>query len=95
MPKDKTPTKETEQPTDERQHLPVLPIRDIVVFPHMVVPLIVVRDRSVRALQESKQLRRPILLLTQRDAQVEEPTEDDLHAVGTIARCLQLLELPD
>ncbi|MGD8239846.1 MAG: LON peptidase substrate-binding domain-containing protein, partial [Armatimonadota bacterium] len=75
--------------------LPVLPVRDLVVFPHMVVPLIVVRDRSVRALTEAKQAGSDILLVTQRDAQVQEPTMDDLYTLGAVGRILQMLELPD
>jgi ATP-dependent Lon protease len=95
MPKPKAEPEKDVAEGEVGQHLPVLPIRDIVVFPHMVVPLIVVRDRSIRALHEGKLRRRAILLLTQRDAQVEEPSPPELHEVGTIARCLQLLELPD
>jgi ATP-dependent Lon protease len=75
--------------------LPVLPVRDLVVFPHMVVPLIVVRDRSVRALTEAKQTGSDILLVTQRDAQIQDPTLQDLYALGTVSRILQMLELPD
>ncbi len=75
--------------------LPVLPIRDTVVFPSMVVPLIVVRERSVRALHRAKLHGRMILLITQRDGQVEDPGPAELHEVGTVARSLQMLELPD
>ncbi len=75
--------------------LPVLPVRDLVVFPHMVVPLIVVRDRSVRALNEAKQTGSDILLVTQRDAQIQDPRAEELYSLGTVARVLQMLELPD
>ena len=75
--------------------LPVLPIRDLVVFPHMVVPLIVVRQGSIRALQDAKMRGCPVLLLTQRDGDVDDPGSGELHEVGTISRTLSLLELPD
>ncbi len=87
------------RPRADEEHdpsiLPVLPVRDLVVFPHMVPPLIVVRDRSVRALNEAKSSGSDILLVTQRDAQIQDPGIDDLYATGTVCRILQMLELPD
>ncbi|PHR94027.1 MAG: endopeptidase La [Robiginitomaculum sp.] len=75
--------------------LPVLPLRDIVVFPHMVVPLFVGRDKSINALEEVMKADKKILLLTQKDASIEDPTLEDIHSRGCIATILQLLKLPD
>ena len=74
---------------------PVLPLRDIVVFPHMIVPLFVGREKSVRALEDVMQEDKKILLLTQKDAGMDDPGPDDLFKVGTIGTILQLLKLPD
>src|SRR6201991_2428662 len=74
---------------------PVLPLRDIVVFPHMIVPLFVGREKSVRALEEVMNDEKQILLLTQKNAAEDDPTADGLHSVGTMATVLQLLKLPD
>src|SRR5436190_17661088 len=74
---------------------PVLPLRDIVVFPHMIVPLFVGREKSVRALEEVMNDEKQILLLTQKNAADDDPTSDGLHRVGTLATVLQLLKLPD
>src|ERR1700749_1853122 len=75
--------------------VPVLPLRDIVVFPHMVVPLFVGREKSVRALEEVMNEDKQILLLTQKNAAENDPTTDGLHTIGTLATVLQLLKLPD
>lgn len=75
--------------------LPVLPLRDIVVFPHMVVPLFVGREKSVVALEQVLNEEKQILLLTQRDHTQDEPASEDLYDVGTVASILQLLKLPD
>jgi ATP-dependent Lon protease len=74
---------------------PVLPLRDIVVFPHMIVPLFVGRDKSVRALEDVMQDDKQILLLAQKNAAEDDPTVDDIYEVGTVATVLQLLKLPD
>ena len=74
---------------------PVLPLRDIVVFPHMIVPLFVGREKSVRALEEVMKNDKQILLVTQRDASDDDPTPDEIYSVGTIGTVLQLLKLPD
>lgn len=74
---------------------PVLPLRDIVVFPHMIVPLFVGREKSVRALEDVMQEDKHILLLTQKDASQDDPTQNDLYLQGTIGTVLQLLKLPD
>ena len=77
------------------QLVPVLPLRDIVVFPHMIVPLFVGREKSVRALEEVMNEEKQILLLTQKNAAEDDPTNDGLHKIGTMATVLQLLKLPD
>jgi ATP-dependent Lon protease len=74
---------------------PVLPLRDIVVFPHMIVPLFVGREKSVRALEEVMNDEKQILLLTQKVAAEDDPSPDGLHNIGTLATVLQLLKLPD
>ena len=74
---------------------PVLPLRDIVVFPHMIVPLFVGREKSVRALEEVMQTDKQVLLATQQNASVDEPKFDEIYRVGTLATVLQLLKLPD
>jgi len=73
----------------------VLPLRDIVVFPHMIVPLFVGREKSVRALEEVMSEDKQILLLTQKNASEDDPNADGLHTIGTLATVLQLLKLPD
>lgn len=74
---------------------PVLPLRDIVVFPHMIVPLFVGREKSVRALEDVMREDKQILLVAQKNAAQDEPTTDDIYAVGTVSTVLQLLKLPD
>ena len=73
----------------------VLPLRDIVVFPHMIVPLFVGREKSIRALEEVVKGDRHILLATQIDATDDDPATDAIYKVGTLASVLQLLKLPD
>src|SRR5664279_5963694 len=81
---------------DNSGHLaPVLPLRDIVVFPHMIVPLFVGREKSVRALEEVMNEEKQILLLTQKVAAEDDPNAEGLHTIGTLATVLQLLKLPD
>ncbi|MBO6503720.1 MAG: endopeptidase La [Kordiimonadaceae bacterium] len=75
--------------------LPVLPLRDIVVFPHMIVPLFVGRDKSVRALEEVMAKDKQILLVAQKEASEDDPSPSDVFEVGTVASVLQLLKLPD
>ena len=74
---------------------PVLPLRDIVVFPHMIVPLFVGREKSVRALEDVMREDKQILLVTQKNAQQDDPTSADIYTVGTVGTVLQLLKLPD
>jgi ATP-dependent Lon protease len=75
--------------------LPVLPLRDIVVFPHMIVPLFVGREKSVRALEAVMRDDKQILLVAQKNAAQDDPAPDDLYQVGTVSTVLQLLKLPD
>src|SRR5579871_3393032 len=74
---------------------PVLPLRDIVVFPHMIVPLFVGREKSIRALEEVMKSDKPILLATQKNAADDDPAPDAIFSAGTLATVLQLLKLPD
>ncbi len=74
---------------------PVLPLRDIVVFPHMIVPLFVGREKSVRALEDVMREDKQILLVAQKNAAQDDPTTDDIYLVGTVSTVLQLLKLPD
>src|SRR5690606_8822902 len=75
--------------------LPVLPLRDVVVFPHMVIPLFVGREKSIRALELAMEGDRRIALVAQKSAEVDDPGAADLYGVGTLATVLQLLKLPD
>ncbi|WP_367345199.1 endopeptidase La [Stenotrophomonas bentonitica] len=79
----------------ETLDLPVLPLRDVVVFPHMVIPLFVGRDKSMHALEQAMEADKRILLLAQKSAETDDPTAADLYQVGTLAQVLQLLKLPD
>ncbi|MGH6914281.1 MAG: LON peptidase substrate-binding domain-containing protein, partial [Geminicoccales bacterium] len=74
---------------------PVLPLRDIVVFPHMIVPLFVGREKSIRALEEVMRDDKQILLVAQKNASQDDPGTDDMYRVGTVSSVLQLLKLPD
>jgi ATP-dependent Lon protease len=75
--------------------LPMLPLRDVVIFPHMVFPLIVGREKSVAALEEAMSKDKDIILATQKKAKTNEPTEEEIHSVGTLASILQLLRMAD
>ena len=75
--------------------LPVLPLRDIVIYPFMIVPLFVSRDKSIRAVDEALSQNRMILLVSQKDLDKEEPTQEDLYSVGTVAVIMRMLKLPD
>ncbi|MEE9381506.1 MAG: endopeptidase La, partial [Hyphomonadaceae bacterium] len=79
----------------DQKSLPVLPLRDIVVFPDMVAPLFVGRDKSVRALELVDDAENEIMLVAQEDSSVDDPGSDDVYRIGTIATILQLLKLPD
>jgi len=102
MAKSDTPNPEMEssdspepEQTGSMQPTPVLSLRDVVVYPHMVIPLFVGRDRSILALDQSMNVDKRIVLVTQRSAETDDPNEADLFKVGTLATVLQLLKLPD
>ena len=84
-------TKESENSIE----MPVLALRDVVVYPHMVIPLFVGREKSIRCLEAAMDKDKQIFLVAQKDAGVDEPAQDDIFSVGTIATILQLLKLPD
>ena len=75
--------------------LPLLPLRDVVVFPHMVIPLFVGRPKSIKALETAMEAGKSILLVAQKSAAKDEPSEEDLYSTGTISNILQMLKLPD
>ena len=77
------------------ENLPVLPLRDVVVYPHMVIPLFVGREKSIQALDAAVKADKRILLIAQKQADVDDPKAEDLYSVGTLATILQLLKLPD
>ena len=79
----------------ERQSIPLLPLRDVVVFPHTVIPLFIGRKSSVHAITHAMEADKHIFLFTQKDEAIEDPKNEDLHKVGTLATILQLLKLPD
>ncbi|MBL8225859.1 MAG: endopeptidase La [Chromatiales bacterium] len=81
--------------SSHRTRVPILPLRDVVVYPHMVIPLFVGRARSIQALEAAMQAGKQILLVAQKQADVDEPGLDDIYRVGTLATILQLLKLPD
>ncbi len=85
----------SDQDPQQRQNVPILPLRDVVVYPQMVIPLFVGRARSIQALDEAMQAGKQILLVAQKQADVDEPSIDDIYRVGTLATILQLLKLPD
>ncbi len=84
----------TQTPT-EQIDLPLLPLRDVVVFPHMVIPLFVGRPKSIKALETSMESGKSILLIAQKTAAQDDPTPEDLYGTGTVATVLQMLKLPD
>ena len=79
----------------ERKSYPVLPLRDVVVYPHMVVPLFVGREKSISALEDAMEDSKQVVLVAQRDSANENPGMDELYDVGTLATILQMLKLPD
>ena len=74
---------------------PLMPLRDLVIFPHMVAPLVVGRKKSIQALEDAMEKKTDILLVTQKKAAVDDPDGEDLYAFGTLATVMQLLRLPD
>jgi ATP-dependent Lon protease len=79
----------------DRQLIPVLPLRDVVVYPHMVIPLFVGREKSILALEAAMADNKKILLLAQKNAEVDDPGQEDLYHIGTLSTILQMLKLPD
>jgi len=75
--------------------LPTLPLRDIVVFPGIIVPLFVGRDKSIKALNEVMKTDKKIILVTQKNAEIDDPSDEDLYSFGCESKVLQLLKLPD
>ncbi len=86
---------DNEPGADSAVQAPLLPLRDIIVFPHMVVPLFVGRQKSIRALEEASRKQTAIFLASQKDARTNEPTEDDIYLIGTLGSVVQMLKLPD
>src|SRR5579871_1523112 len=82
-------------PPETPQPVPVLPLRDVVVYPHMVIPLFVGREKSIQALDQAMKAEKQILLVAQKAADIDDPKAEDLYRVGTVATILQLLKLPD
>jgi len=87
--------KKEDPPSEDTLSLALLPLRDVVVFPHMVVPLFVGRDRSIKALEWAMNTERQIFLASQKNAQQTSPAEKDIFEIGTIGRIIQMLKLPD
>ena len=88
-------SKDYNRPGGLRQIIPVLPLRDIVVFPGMVAPLFVGREKSIQALEYSMSLEKDVFLLAQRQAKIDDPSERELYQIGTVSTILQMLRLPD
>jgi ATP-dependent Lon protease len=84
-----------EREIDIPETLPVLPVRDVVIFPYMILPLFVGRDMSIKAIEHASGENKLILLVSQKDVNVENPDEDDLYRVGTVGTILRMLKLPD
>ena len=82
-------------PTPDSRVLPLLPLRDVVVFPHMVIPLFVGRPKSIKALESAMEEGKNVVLVAQKSAAKDEPAPEDLYAVGTVSTILQMLKLPD
>ena len=85
----------TQSKQGEIRKLPMMPIRDMVIFPHMMTPFVVGRESSVRALEEALTGDRKIFLATQHDARTDEPKAEDIYTVGTIGNIVQSVKMPD
>src|SRR5437867_13014684 len=85
----------TSKEKSDTRRLPMMPLRDVVLFPHMMTPFVVGRESSVRALEEALTSDKKILLDTQHDASVDEPKPNEMYQVGTIVNIVQSLKLPD
>ena len=84
-----------QQNAEQTQCLPLLPLRDVVVYPQMVIPLFVGREKSIQALEAAMEADKRVLLVAQREASQDEPDNADLYSMGTVADIMQLLKLPD
>ncbi len=85
----------TDEIIGQDKRIPVLPLRDVVVYPHMVIPLFVGREKSILALDNAMKDGKQVLLVAQKEAEVDDPGFEDLYEVGTLSNILQLLKLPD
>src|SRR5215468_1907342 len=85
----------TSKEKSDTRRLPMMPIRDVVIFPHMMTPFVVGRESSVRALEEALAADRKIFLATQHDASIDEPRPDEIYSVGAIANIVQSLKQSD
>src|SRR6266540_4361200 len=85
----------SEENTNLPTQLPLLPLRDVVVFPHMVIPLFVGRPKSIKALEAAMESGKSIVLVAQKSAAKDDPAPEDLYTIGSIANILQMLKLPD
>ena len=81
--------------TSSTQRFPLLPLRDVIIFPHMVIPLFVGREKSIAALEEAQKNGNELFLVTQKDASVLNPDQEDIYEVGTVVNIIQMLRLPD
>src|ERR1700747_3163048 len=86
---------QTTREKSETKKLPMMPIRDVVIFPYMMTPFVVGRESSVRALEEALAADKKIFLATQHDASIDEPKPNEIYQVGTIVNIVQSLKLPD
>src|SRR3712207_7946283 len=82
-------------PAESATNLPLLPLRDVVVFPHMVIPLFVGRPKSIKALEAAMEAGKNIVLVAQKSAAKDDTAPEDLYEIGSIANILQMLKLPD
>src|SRR5258705_11840121 len=85
----------SEPPSTDAVQYPLLPLRDVVVFPHMVIPLFVGRPKSIKAMETAMEAGKSILLVAQKSAAKEEPGPGDMYAIGCVSNILQMLKLPD
>src|SRR6201985_3189310 len=85
----------SEQNLTPSQELPLLPLRDVVIFPHMVIPLFVGRPKSIKALETAMETGKSIMLVAQKTASKDEPSPEDIYEMGCVSNILQMLKLPD
>src|SRR6187551_3409368 len=92
---EKTHMSTTQDPRIDTLQLPLLPLRDVVVFPHMVIPLFVGRPKSIKAMETAMEAGKSILLVAQKSAAKDDPGPQDMYAIGCVSNILQMLKLPD